>query len=95
MVKHVEDIIDVVLKVIQDVKRDVQDFSERMDEAEVRISNVEITVNSEKGKTEALDKQVTLLMNKLDKLENHSCQTNLVNVLEKMEGHDAVAFLEK
>ncbi|CAK6982250.1 hypothetical protein D5F01_LYC23808 [Scomber scombrus] len=50
--------IDVVLKAIQDVKRDVQDFSTRMDEAEVRISTVEDTVNSEKGKADALAKQL-------------------------------------
>lgn len=89
--------IDMVLKAIQDVKRDVQDFSARMDEAEGRISSVEDTVNSEKGKTEALAKQVTLLTNKLDELENRSRRSNLrlVNVPEKMEGNDAVAFLEK
>uniref|UniRef100_A0A3B3S9S0 L1 transposable element RRM domain-containing protein n=1 Tax=Paramormyrops kingsleyae TaxID=1676925 RepID=A0A3B3S9S0_9TELE len=89
--------IDVVLKVIHDVKRDVQDFSAHMDEAELRISNVEDTVNSEKDKSDALVKQVTLLSNKLDELENRSCRSNLrlVNVLEKMEGNDAVAFLKK
>lgn len=89
--------IDVVLKAIQDVKRDVQDFSARMDEAEVRISSVEDTVNSEKGKTDLLAKQVTLLTNKLDELENRSRRSNLrlVNMPEKVEGNDAVAFLEK
>lgn len=89
--------IDVVLKAIQDVKRDVQDFSVRMDGAEERISSVEDTVNSEKGKTEALAKQVTLLTNKLEDLENRSRRSNLrlVNVPENMEGNDAVAFLEK
>ncbi|KAK5868145.1 hypothetical protein PBY51_009185 [Eleginops maclovinus] len=88
---------DMVLKAIQDVKRDVQDFSARMDEAEVRISSVEDPVNSEKGTTDALVKQVTLLTNKLDELENRSRRSNLrlVNVPEKMEGNDAVAFLEK
>lgn len=60
----------MVLKAIHDVKRDVQDFSVCMDEAEVRISNVEDTVNSEKEKSVALAKQVTLLSNKLDDLEN-------------------------
>lgn len=42
-----------------------QDFLARMDEAEVRISNVEDTVNSEKNKSDALVKQVALLTNKL------------------------------
>lgn len=60
--------IDVVLKAIQDVKRDVQDFSARMDEAEVQISNAVDTINSEKNKSDALVKHT----NKLDKLENRS-----------------------
>uniref|UniRef100_A0A1A7ZGX5 LINE-1 type transposase domain containing 1 n=1 Tax=Nothobranchius furzeri TaxID=105023 RepID=A0A1A7ZGX5_NOTFU len=89
--------IGVVLTTIQDVKRDVQDFSLRMDGAEKRISNVEDDVNSEKGKTEALVKQVALLTDKLEDLENRSRRSNLrlVNVPEKIEGNDAVAFLEK
>lgn len=89
--------IDVVLKAIRDVKSDVRDFSARMDEAEGRISTVEDTVNSEKGKADALAKQVSLLTNKFDELENRSRRSNLriVNVPEKMEGNDAVAFLEK
>ena len=89
--------IDGNLKAIQDIQRDVQDFSGRMDEAEKRISEVEDTVNSEKGKTEALVKQVALLTNKLDELENHSRRSNLrlVNLPEKVENNEAVAFLEK
>lgn len=89
--------IDVVLKAIQDVKRDMQDFSARMDEAEVCISSVEDTVNSEKGKTDMLAKQVTLLTNKLYELENRSRRSNLrlVNMPEKMEGNDVGASLEK
>lgn len=89
--------IDVVLKAILDVKRDVKDFSVRMDAAEARISDVEDTVNSEKGKTDALAKQMTLLTNKIDELENCSRRSNLrlLNVPEKIEGNDAVAFLEK
>lgn len=89
--------IDGVLNAIQDVKRDVRDFSGRMDEAEERISNVEDTVNSEKGKTEALVKQVALLTYKLDELENRSRRSNLrlVNLPEKVEKNKAVAFLEK
>lgn len=40
--------IDVVLRAVQDVERDVQDFSLRMDETEMCISKIENTVNSEK-----------------------------------------------
>lgn len=89
--------LDVVLSAIQDVKRDVQDFSVRMDGAEMRISSVEDAINSEKGKIDALVKQVALLTNKLEDLENRSRRSKLrlVNVPEKIEGHDAVAFLEK
>ena len=89
--------IDGNLKAIQDVQRDVRDFSGRMDEAENRISEVEDTVNSERGKTEALVKRVALLTNKLDELENHSRRSNLrlVNLPEKVENNDPVAFLEK
>lgn len=89
--------IDVVLKAIQDVKKDVREFSARMDEAEGRISTVEDTVNAEKSKADVLAKQVSLLTNKLDDLENRSRRSNLriVNVPEKTEGNDAIAFLEK
>lgn len=64
--------ISWVLKAVQDVQRDTQDFSGRMDEAEEHISNVEDTVNAEKGKTDALIKHVALLTPKLDDLENRS-----------------------
>ena len=89
--------IDGNLKAIQDVQRNVRDFSGRMDKAEKHIGEVEDTVNSEKGKTEALVKQVALLTNKLDELENHSRRSNLrlVNLPEKVENNDAVAFLER
>ena len=48
-----------------------------MDEAEARISNMEDTVDSEKQKSDALAKQVTLLTNKLDDLENRSQRSYL------------------
>lgn len=69
----------------------MQDFLERMDEAEACINNVEDTVNTEKAK------QVALLTNKLDDLENHSRRSNLriVNMPEKVEGNDNVGILEK
>lgn len=69
--------MDVVLTASQDVKRDMQGFSAHMDEAELRISNVEATVNSKKVKSDALVKQVTLFSNKLNDLENCSRQSNL------------------
>lgn len=88
--------IDMILKAMQDVKREVHNFSARMDEAEGCISSIEDTVNSKKGKTEALVKQLSLLTNKLDELENCSRHSNLrlVDVPEKIKENDAVAFLE-
>lgn len=89
--------ISEVLEAIQDVKKDVHDFSSGLDEAEGRISNVEDVVNTEKVKSDTLFKQVTFLTKKLDELGNRSRRSNLriVNMPEKTEGNDAVAFLEK
>lgn len=88
---------DGVLEAIRDVKRDVKDFSGRMEEAEKRISEVEDTLASEKAKTETLVQQVALLTNKLDELENRSRRSNLrlINMPEKVEKDNAVTFLEK
>lgn len=88
---------DVVLNAIQDVKKDIRDFSGRMDMAEERISNVEDAVNSEKGKLEEASNHIAFLTRKLDDLENRSRRSNLrmVNLPEKVENPDAVAFLEK
>lgn len=89
--------IDGVLNAIRDVKKDVKDFAGRMDMAEERISNVEDTVNMERGKMEEVAKRLTFLSQKLDDLENRSRRSNLrlVNLPEKVENPDAVAFLEK
>ncbi len=88
---------DGVLNAIQDVKKDIRDFSGRMDLAEERISNVEGAVNSEKNKLEDATKHIASLTRKLDDLENRSRRSNLrlVNLPEKVENPDAVAFLEK
>lgn len=69
--------LDGVLNAIHDVKRDVRDFAGRMDEAEERISKVEDVVDSGKGKTEELIKQVEQLTYKLDDLENRSRRSNI------------------
>lgn len=88
---------DVLLNAIHDVKKDVRDFSERMEVAEECTSNVEETVNSEKSKMEEVVKRVAFLSHKLDDLENCSWRWNLrlVNLPEKVENPDTVAFLEK
>ncbi len=83
--------LDGVLNAIQDVKKDIRDFSGRMDLAEERISNVEDAVNSEKNKLEDATKHIASLTRKLDDLEN----LRLLNLPEKVENPDAVAFLEK
>lgn len=89
--------IDGVLNAIQDVKKDVREFSGRMDLAEERISSMEDVVNTEKSKLEEATKRITFLSRKLDDLENRSRRSNLrvVNLPEKVENPDAVAFLEK
>lgn len=63
--------INKVLVAIQDVTKEAQDFLARLDEAEVGISNVEDTVDSEKAKSDMFCKQVTLLTNKLDEHRSH------------------------
>lgn len=89
--------LDGVLSAIHDVKRDVKDFSGRMDMAEDRLSNVEDVVNSEKRKLKEATKHITYLTRKLDDLENGLQRSNvqLVNLPEKVENPNAVAFLEK
>ncbi|KAI7806769.1 hypothetical protein IRJ41_011545 [Triplophysa rosa] len=74
-----------VLNAIHDVKKDVRDFSGRMDLAGERISSVEDTVNSEKSKLAEMDKRVESLSQKLDDLENRLRRSNLrlVNLPEK------------
>lgn len=61
--------IDSVLNTIHDVKKDVRDFSGLMDMAEERISNVEDTINTERGKMEEVVKCLAFLSHKLDGLE--------------------------
>lgn len=97
MNKHFSTKFDGVLDAIKEVNKEVRDFSGRMDEAEGRISKVEDAVNSGKAKTADLVKQVELLTHKVDDLENRSRRSNLrlVNLPEKAEGSDAIAFLEK
>ncbi|RXN38810.1 restin-like protein [Labeo rohita] len=58
---------------------------------------MEDVVNMEKSKLEEATKRITFLSRKLDDLENRSRRSNLrvVNLPEKVENPDAVAFLEK
>lgn len=81
------------LNAIHDVKRDVWDFSGRMDEAEERISKVEDAVYTEKGKTEELIKQVDLLKHKMTLKTARGDQIS--GWLTEAEKSDAIAFLEK
>ncbi len=68
-----------------------------MDMAKECISNVENSVNLENNKMEEAAKHIAFLTHKLDDLENRLRRSNrrLVNLSEKVENLDAVAFLEK
>ena len=81
-----------VLRGISEVKRDLQAYSSRLDEAEECISMVEDT--AVKTTTEKLEKQVADLNSKLNSLENHHrSNLRLVNLPEKVENGDSFAFL--
>lgn len=84
-----------VSEAIQDVKkkRSAGLFYHAWMKLKGTLAAAEYTVNSEKAKSDTIIKQVTLLKNNLDELENCSRQSNLrtVRVPEKTEGVDAVA----
>lgn len=100
-----------VMVAIQDVKKDITDFSGRISEAEQRISDAEDSLNTlqasktslEKGvatlnvKLEGQMKQVEMLTSKLQDQEDRNRRNNLrfLNLPENAEGRDAVGFLEK
>ncbi len=88
---------DGVLTVINGIKSDFKDFAARLEQAEDRIGNIEDDIAGEKTKTAMLEKQVSELTSKVDDLENRSRRSNLrlVNLPEKVEKGNAVAFLEK
>lgn len=83
-----------VSEAIQDVKKKkCGTFYHAWMKLKGTLAAAEYTVNSEKAKSDTIIKQVTLLRNNLDELENCSRQSNLstVSVPEKTEGVDAVA----
>lgn len=88
---------DGVLQAIQEVKVDVRGFASRMDEAEQCISNVEDTVISEKSKIATLIKQLDVLMNKVDEIENRlrRCNLRLVSLPPGVESDDPIGFITK
>lgn len=78
--------LEGVLTGIDEVKRDLQAYSTRLDEAEERISTVEDTVVTVKTTTEQLKIQVADLTSKLNSLKNHQRRSSLrlVNLPEKV-----------
>lgn len=95
--KDIASKLDGVLTVTNGIQSDLKDFATRLEQAEDRIGNIEDDFTGEKTKTAVLEKQGAELTAKIDDLENRSRRSNLrlVNLPEKVERGNAVAFLEK
>lgn len=88
---------DGVLTAINGIKSDFKDFSVRLGQAEDRIGDTEDEIAGHKTQITSLEKQVSELASKIDDLENRNRLSNLrlVNLPEKAEKVNAVAFVEK
>lgn len=86
-----------VLNAIQEIKNDISEFGGRISEAEHRISETEDNVEKLQKTVNVMEHQIATLTSDLDDLENRNrrCNLRLVNLPEKVEGKDAVNFLEK
>lgn len=89
--------VDVVQLTITDVKKQMQECMGRIAHAEQRISDAEDNINELLTKVSTLENPVKTLTVKVDDLECRSTRNNvrLVGLLEKAEGQDAAAFLER
>lgn len=87
---------DGVLSAIQDIKTEIRDFGGRISEAEHRISNTEDNISGMQKTVQTMENQVELLNSRIEDLENRNrrCNLRLVNLPEKVEGSNAVRFLE-
>ncbi|KAJ8416962.1 hypothetical protein AAFF_G00328400 [Aldrovandia affinis] len=88
---------DGVLTAINGIKSDFKHFSGRLGQAEDRIGDIEDSVAGHKTKIASLEKKVSELTSKMDDVENRNRRSNLrlVNLPERVEKGNAVAFLEK
>lgn len=87
---------DGVLKAIEETRKDLSECTERMAEAEVRLSNVEDAQVDLKAVVESLQKRNKHLEDKVVDMETRSCLNNLrlVGLPENCEGSDMCGFLE-
>lgn len=80
-----------------EVRKEIQECTGHVAQAEQRISDVEDNVNGLISRVSGLENTVTALSNKVKDLKCRNRQNNvrLVGLPEKAEGLDTVAFLEK
>lgn len=88
--------VDTVLAAIREQTSQMQALAARVVDAETRISGVEDTTDALQAKVTQLEKQMTVMADHIDDLENRSrrCNLRLVGLPEGTEGKDAVAFME-
>lgn len=87
---------DNVLKAIEDTRKEVTECTERLSQAEVRLSTVEDEQVDLKAVAESLQRGTKLLEKKMIDLEMRSRLNNLrlVGIPENSEGSDMCGFLE-
>ena len=87
---------DGILSAIESVRRDIIDCSERVTQAETRISTTEDNVTTLQKKVKTLEGKNKYLEEKVVDLEARSRRSNvrLVNLPEGAEGEDTCGFLE-
>lgn len=87
---------DGVLKAIEETRKEILDCTERLTQAEVRLSTAEDEQVNLKSAVERLEKRNKYLEDKVIDAETRSRLNNLraVGLPEGSEGHDMCAFLE-
>ncbi len=89
--------IDGVQTTITEVRKEIQECTGCIAQAEQRISDAEDNINGLISRVSTLENTVSALSSKVEDLECRSQWNNvrLVGLPEKAEGQDTVAFLEK
>lgn len=87
---------DGILAMMENVRRDITDYLERVMQAETRISTTEVDVTTLQKKVKNLEEKNKDLEEKVLDLEARSRRSNvrLVNLPEGAEGEDTCGFLE-
>lgn len=89
--------LDGIMAAIESMRKDINDCTERMSQAELRLSNTQDDVAQMQAKINKLDSKNKTLEDKLLDLETRSRLNNvrLVGLPEGAEGRDPCSFLEK